>query len=62
MNMSLELYKLEIQIWQSLGYRCCYKATGLDKITKAVSINRKELREVSPGRLSCSLGKGGRTS
>lgn len=29
----------------------CYKATRLDTITKGVSINRKELRGLRPGKL-----------
>lgn len=44
------MYKLETEIWQLLGYSC-HKATRLDKITKGVSISRKELRGLSPGKL-----------
>lgn len=55
--LSLELRAVVQAVSLAVIRYSCYKATRLDKITKGVSINRKELRELSPRKLSYSLGK-----
>lgn len=48
-------YESGVQVVQAVSLAVirysCYKATRLDTITKGVSINRKELRGLSPGKL-----------